>query len=77
MSVRLAVGSGGKGGPYVRESSADAGPLDLDHLGAQVGQHLGGQRRGEDAGEVEDADPGQGGRRHLGLPLFTDGESVI
>jgi hypothetical protein len=33
-----------------------AGPLDLDHFGAQVGEQLRAPRAGEHAGEVEDAD---------------------
>ena len=35
------------------------GTLDLDHLGAQVGQQHGGVRPGEDAGEIGDQQPGQ------------------
>jgi len=32
-------------------------PLDLDHLGAEVGEVLGGPGTGQHAGEIEDADP--------------------
>jgi hypothetical protein len=37
---------------------AAARPLDLDHVGAQVGQGLGAPGAREHAGEVEDADAG-------------------
>ncbi|MNP58625.1 hypothetical protein D3C76_1535560 [compost metagenome] len=33
--------------------------LDLDHIGAEIGQGLRGQWPGDDAGQVEDPDPGQ------------------
>ena len=32
---------------------AGAGPLDLDHIGAEIGQHLSACRAGQDAGQVE------------------------
>ena len=35
------------------------GWLDLDHVGAEVGQHPADERPGEDAGEVEHLDAGQ------------------
>ena len=35
---------------------AGAGPLDLDHIGAQITQELRAGRPGQDAGEVENAD---------------------
>ena len=37
-----------------------ARPLDLDHLGSEVGVQHGGVRTGEDAGEVRDQQSGQG-----------------
>jgi hypothetical protein len=33
---------------------ADPGSLDLDHVGAQIGQHHRREGSGEDAGEIED-----------------------
>ena len=33
---------------------AEPGPLDLDHLGAEVAEHHRRERSGEHAGEVED-----------------------
>ena len=44
-----------KGGPQPRVSSPRARPLDLDHVGAEIGQELPGPRPGEDAGELEHA----------------------
>ena len=51
-------------GPSVQERRAVlacvvalAGLLDLDHFRAQVAEHLAGQRGGQDAAQVEDADP--------------------
>ena len=38
------------------------GVLDLDHVRAEVGEHGGGQRAGEEGGGVEDRDAGQGAR---------------
>ena len=46
------------------------GELDL---GAQVGQHLPGPRTGQDAGKLDDLQPGQ--RRH-GRPQFDAGCEV-
>src|SRR6478752_2254616 len=40
--------------------------LDLDHLGAEVAEHGGGERTGEERGEVDDPQPGQGGLRGRG-----------
>jgi hypothetical protein len=45
------------------------GALDLDHVGAHVGQQHRGVRAGQDAGEVRDQEPGQRSRRGLGHPL--------
>jgi hypothetical protein len=33
--------------------------LDLDHLGAEVGQQPAGRRRGDEAAELEDAETGK------------------
>ena len=49
------------GGPQCRVSSPVAGPLDLDHLGAEVGERHRGQRAGEHPAEVGDQDPVEGG----------------
>ena len=39
---------------------ADAGPLDLDHVGAEPGEELRAGRPGLHMGEVEDADAFEG-----------------
>jgi hypothetical protein len=36
-----------------------AGALDSDHLGAHVGQHHRRERAGPDAGDLDDAEPGE------------------
>src|SRR5205807_7925582 len=43
-----------------------AGPLDLDHLGARLRQHQGGERTRQQRGEVENEDAGKGLRMHHG-----------
>ena len=43
------------GGPQPRVSSPAPGPLDLDHLGAEIGQRLAGPGAGQDAREFEHA----------------------
>ena len=43
----------------MRRSRRHAGRLDLDHVGAEVRQHLAGPRTGEHAAEIEDADAGE------------------
>ena len=47
-------------GPHMRLQSSAAGPFDLDDVGAEVGEELGGDRPLEDMAEVEDADAGEG-----------------
>jgi hypothetical protein len=47
---------------------AGALALDLDHVGAEVGQHLSGPRPGEDAGELEHAKTGERTRHENHLP---------
>ena len=47
-------------GPWPREGSGLRGVLDLDHLGAEVAEHGGGERPGEEGGEVEDAEAVEG-----------------
>ena len=49
-------------GPWVRAGSALAGVLDLEDVGAVVAEDRGGQRAGEQGGDVDDPDPGQRGR---------------
>jgi preprotein translocase subunit SecG len=44
---------------------AAPGRLDLDHLGAEVGQELGAERPRDDAGQIDHPDPG---KRHLAQP---------
>ena len=39
------------------------GRLDLDHVGAEVGQHQGGVGAGGSMGHVDDAEPGEGAGR--------------
>ena len=39
---------------------AFAGTLDLDHVGTQIGQHLGAPGAGENPGQVEYLEMGQG-----------------
>ena len=53
--VSLPSPSFSQGGPKARESSP-ARPLDLDHLGAEVGQVLAGPRPGEHARQIEHPD---------------------
>ena len=36
-----------------------ARPLDLDHLGAEIGKELGGPRASEDTAKIENANSGQ------------------
>jgi hypothetical protein len=43
---------------------AAVGPLDLDHLGAQIAERHGAQRPGQDAREVGHEDPVQRGSGH-------------
>jgi hypothetical protein len=57
---------------------ADAGPLDLDDLGAQIAQHLGGERRGQNTAEVQHLDAIQRlfshalrSRRHFNMPAWS------
>ena len=71
VAVSRAVGSRRNGGPQPRVSSPPgcAGarrPLDLDHVGAEVGQGLRAPGAGEDARQVEDADAVEGHRRGSG-----------
>ncbi len=40
-------------------------PLNLDHLGAEIGEHHRAERAGEDAGEVEDAEAVEGSRHGI------------
>jgi len=56
---RHAVG----GGVPVAALVARARRLDLDHLGAQVGEDRGAERPGQEAGQVEDADAGERAHR--------------
>ncbi len=58
---RFPVGVRGTPGPGL---VAAAGPLDLDDLGAEVGEQHGQVRRREHAAEVGHDDPGQGPGRH-------------
>ena len=51
----------GRAGPTL---VAPIGVLDLDHVGAEIGQLLGAEGAGDDPGEVDDPDPGQ--RRRCG-----------
>ena len=51
-----AIGRGQKGRAPVARVVAGAGALDLDHVGAQIGQGLRAPRPGQHAGEVEYAD---------------------
>ena len=64
----LAVGRAGRG--PVPAVVAPSRVLDLDHLGAVVAQDLGGERTGDDAREVDDADPAEkrGHARHYTRP---------
>jgi hypothetical protein len=43
-----------KPAPEVSRQIALPRPLDLDDVGAEVRQHLGGEGRGEDMAEIED-----------------------
>ena len=53
-------------GPWPRDGSGFVRVLDLDDLRAEVAEHGGGERAGEEGGEVEDAEAGEG-RRVRGL----------
>ncbi|MCY1225839.1 hypothetical protein D3C81_959840 [compost metagenome] len=46
------------------------GRLDLDHVGAEVAEDLGGVRSHQDGGHVDDADPLQGARRYRVPPVL-------
>ena len=66
----------GRAAPQPRVSSARARALDLDHVGAEVGQQLGRPRAGEDAAEIEHLEAGERagpGRVHGGLPGHCSG----
>ncbi len=60
---RLARAVGEPGRPpaarIVTALAIRAGLLDLDHVGAEVAQQLRGPRPGQDAGQVEDLQPGE------------------
>ena len=43
------------------------GPVDLDDVGAQVGQHEAGERAGADAGDLDDAGACEGSGSHVGI----------
>src|SRR5438270_8653157 len=43
--------------PCWRRRIADPLCLDLDHLGAHIGQHQGAERPGQDASQIDDPDP--------------------
>ena len=59
------VGAGGEGRAPLAGVVAGPRPLDLDHLGPEVGEGLGRPRSGEDAGQVEDAYAGEGALGHV------------
>jgi hypothetical protein len=46
----------------LRKRVAAARRLDLDHVGAEVGQRLGGERAGDQLAQFEDFQAGQGRR---------------
>ena len=52
---------------------AAPGRLDLDHLGAEVGEQLGAERARDDAGEVDHANPGE---RHRAQPVAVSTSSA-
>src|SRR5690606_3414387 len=56
----LAVRPGYEGRTQFARVVAAVRVLDLDHVRAEVGQHLAGPRTGKDAGELDDADTGEG-----------------
>jgi hypothetical protein len=47
---------------------AAAGRLDLDHVGAEIGQHRRGRRRGNEARAVDDLEAGEDSLLHFLLP---------
>ena len=51
--------------PHRADIVAGAGVLDLDHLGAVIGEVLGGERAGQQTGEIEDAQAGERGRGRI------------
>ena len=53
-----------RGAPCTRIVSA-LRTLDLDHLGAHIGQELGCPGSGKDTGQVEDTDVGQWSRHEI------------
>ena len=62
--------------PPLTAAVAAAGPLDLDHVGAQVGQHHRAVRPGQDLGQVKHPDVGEGEvghRRWVGQPVAAAG----
>ena len=58
---RRAVGALHEGRPPAARVVAVARPLDLDDVGAEIGERLADPGAGEDAGEFEDAEAGSGG----------------
>ena len=55
-----AVGAGDEGRSPVARIVAGAGPLDLDHFGAEIGKQLPGPWTGEDPRELDHAQAGEG-----------------
>ena len=60
-----AVGASHEGRSPAARVVAGAGALDLDHVGAEIGQDLPRPGAGENAGEFEHAYSGQGTRHRL------------
>src|SRR5215207_3168604 len=63
-------------GSVVRRRPADvvalAGVLDLDHVGAEIGEQQGAEPAGQKAGEIEDLDVGKGPLAHDQSPGCSD-----
>ena len=57
--VKYRASTSGMSRSWWRVTSPPVVPLDLQHVGAEPGEHLGAGRAGLDAGEVDDLDSGQ------------------
>ena len=66
----VAVGAFDERRPPAAGIVARALALDLDHIGAEVGQHLPGPGTSQNAGEFEDAEAGKRFRHGIFLELF-------
>ena len=66
LRSRLAVGLGLPGRPPAAGVIAVARPFDLDHIGAEIAEHLRAARPRQNAGQVEHAHTGQCAGRGLG-----------